>query len=349
MNAKQAYPKTLVEAVRYFSDLDVAHAFFSDIRWPHGVCCPRCGNTEVTYLAKYRRWECKAKHAKRQFTVKVGTVMEDSPMGLDKWAVAFWLEANAKNSISSYEVHRALGITQKSAWFMQHRIRLAMQTGTFEKMGGGGSGGVEVDEMYHGGLYQFMHKSKREKQKSGRGSNTKTAVIGMVERKGNKKHSTVRTQVVHDTTRKTIREIIDRNVENEADVFTDKYKGYWGLSDQYIHETIDHAIEYVNGLVHTNGIENFWSLFKRCVKGTHVSIEPFHLFRYLDAECFRFNNRGYHDGERFVLAVNGMDGRRLTYKALTSASEERPCSNDSIAALANENEPMAGMSDILRR
>src|SRR5215207_10728307 len=162
MNAGKKYPKTLVEAIRYFADLDVAHAFFADARWPDGVvCCPHCGDVNVKYMPTYRRWECKNKHPKRQFTVKVGTIMEDSPMGLDKWAVAFWLEANAKNSISSYEVHRALGITQKSAWFMQHRIRLAMQSGSFEKMGGNGSNGVEADETFVGGLARNMHRSRR--------------------------------------------------------------------------------------------------------------------------------------------------------------------------------------------
>src|ERR1700733_14808802 len=121
-------PQTLIEAVRYFSDLHVAHTFFARLRWSNGAVCPKCGSKNVRYLAKYRRYQCNQKHERRQFTVKTGTVMEESPLGLDKWAVAFWLEVNAKNSISSYELHRALGITQKSAWFMLHRIRLAVQT-----------------------------------------------------------------------------------------------------------------------------------------------------------------------------------------------------------------------------
>src|SRR5712671_4512546 len=161
MKTTTTYPKTLVEAIRYFSNADVTHEFFVKIRWPHGdICCPNCGDVNVKYLAKYRRWECKNKHPKRQFTVKVGTIMEDSPLSLDKWAVAFWLEANAKNSISSYEVHRALGITQKSAWFMQHRIRHAMKAGSFTKL----SGEVEVDESYIGGLARNMHKNVRERK-----------------------------------------------------------------------------------------------------------------------------------------------------------------------------------------
>jgi transposase-like protein len=180
MNAKTTYPKTLLEAIRYFSDADVTHEFFVKIRWGGGqICCPHCGDVNVKFLAKYRRWECKNKHPKRQFTVKVGTIMEDSPLSLDKWAVAFWLEANAKNSISSYEVHRALGITQKSAWFMQHRIRLAMQSGSFTKL----SGEVEVDESFIGGLARNMHKSRREKKLHGQtGGYGKTGVMGILQR-----------------------------------------------------------------------------------------------------------------------------------------------------------------------
>jgi hypothetical protein len=164
MNARINSKTTLVEAVRYFSDLDVAHQFFADLRWPDGqVCCPNCGSVNVKFLAKYRRWECYEKHPRRQFTVKVGTIMEDSPIGLDKWAVAFWLEVNAKNSISSYELHRALGLTQKTTWFMLHRIRLAVQTNSFVKLGGPGGPAVEVDETFIGGAARFMHKSRRDK------------------------------------------------------------------------------------------------------------------------------------------------------------------------------------------
>jgi transposase-like protein len=338
MNAEtdKAYPKTLIEAVRYFADPNVALDFFVKIRWPHGVCCPRCGSDQVHFLAKYRRWECREKHPQRQFTVKVGTIMEDSPLSLDKWAVAFWLEANAKNSISSYEVHRALGITQKSAWFMQHRIRLAMKSGSFEKMGGTGSNGVEADETYVGGIAYNMHKKKRKERITGTGGfgSGKAVVMGLLERHSEKKHSTVRATVLHDVKVPTIQEIIRSNVAAGSSLYTDALTAYKGM-EEYFHGFIDHAEMYVVGKVHTNGLENFWSLFKRCIKGTHVSVEPFHLLAYVDAECFRFNNRKMNDGERFVTALKGADGKRLTYKALIGALEETPGSNGSDAASGN--------------
>ncbi len=281
-------PKTLIEAVRYFSDLDVAHDFFVRVRWADGVVCPQCGSHDARYLPKYRRFQCNKVHPRRQFTVKTGTVMEDSPLGLDKWAVAFWLEVNAKNSISSYEIHRALGITQKSAWFMLHRIRLAVQTGTFEKM----AGIVEADETFIGGLARNMHKRERERKITGTGSTGKTAVMGLLARHNGERCSQVRATVVPNVQHQTLRDIIYQNF-------------------------VDHAECYVKGAVHTNGLENFWALFKRCIKGTHVSIEPYHLFRYIDSESFRFNNRDFNDGRRFVLALRGMAGKRLTYKSLT--------------------------------
>ena len=333
MNAETNYPKTLVGAVKYFSDLDVAQAFFVQIRWPNGeVCCPHCGSVAVKYLAKYRRWECKEKHARRQFTVKVGTIMEDSPLGLDKWAVALWLECNAKNSISSYEVHRAIGVTQKSAWFMQHRIRLAMQSGSFTKL----SGEVEVDESYIGGLARNMHASRKNKTITGTGGAGKTAVMGLLERHSPKtKCSRVVTKVVGKTNRATLQPIVREHVEPGSHVSTDDLLSYKGLDDTYTHGVVDHAEAYVRGNVHTNGLENFWSLFKRCIKGTHISVEPFHLFRYLDAEAFRFNNRNETDAGRFYLAMRGIEGKRLTYKGLTGGTEFLPASNDSDAGNAN--------------
>jgi transposase-like protein len=306
MNAEIHTPKTLTEAVRYFADPDAALAFFIRHRWPDGVVrCPHCGGADVSYQAKYRRWQCKGKHERKQFTIKTGTVMEDSPMGLDKWAVAFWLEVNAKNSISSYEVHRALGITQKSAWFMQQRIRLALQQPADGKLGGE----VEVDETFIGGKARNMHAGKRKAK--GRGAIGKAVVMGLLER-----HGEVRTLVVDNTKRRTLQPHVRAHVETGTQVFTDALASYAGLSPEYVHSVIDHAECYVKGNVHTNGLENYWSLFKRCIKGTHVSVEPFHLFRYLDAEAFRFNNRKGTDGERFKLAMKGIAGERLTYKAL---------------------------------
>jgi transposase-like protein len=324
MNAiKGNTPKNLMQAVRYFSDLDVAHEFFAKVRWPDGVCCPHCGSVEVKYLAKYRRFQCSHNHKSRQFTVKTGTVMEDSALGLDKWAVGLWLEVNAKNSVSSYEIHRSLGITQKSAWFMLHRIRLAVQDGSLSKMGGNGSI-CEADETFIGGKARNMHASRRRKVITGTGGTNKTAVMGLLERHEEKGKSKVRTTVVANRKRETLHDVIHKNVETGSQIFTDALPSYLGLAPNFLHDFVDHAESYAKGTVHTNGLENFWSLFKRCIKGTHVSVEPFHLFRYLDSESFRFNYRDTDDSGRFLAAMQGMSGKRLTYKALTGALEQPP-------------------------
>lgn len=309
MKEAASYPKTLMEIIRYFAEPEVALKFFVDLRWPSGVCCPRCGSINVRYLgAKYARWECKEKHERRQFTVKGGTIMEDSALSLDKWAVAMWLEANAKNSISSYEIHRALSITQKSAWFMRQRIRLAMQTGSLDKM----SSTVEADETFIGGKARNMHTGKRKAK--GRGATGKAIVIGLLERHGGGDESSkLRAFVVKDTKKKTLEPVVRANVDAGSNLYTDSLASYSGLSSEYVHDFVNHAERYAKGAVHTNGLENFWSLFKRCIKGTHVNVEPFHLFRYVDAEAFRFNNRSLNDGERFMLVASGMAGKRLTY------------------------------------
>lgn len=312
MNAKNTSPKTLVEAVRYFSDPDTALDFFVQIRWPKGVTCPHCGSDKVSFLKNQRRWQCHAKHPRRQFSAKVGTIFEESPLPLEHWLVAVWLEVNAKNSISSYELHRALGITQKSAWFMLHRIRLALQSGSFEKL----SGVVEADETCIGGLSKNMHKNVRERKIHGTGHAGKTVVMGLLARGGE-----VRTEVLRDIAVNTIREGVQKHVAPGASLMTDQRYAYKTLSSEYAHQFVNHAVEYVRDNVHTNGLENFWALFKRCIKGTHVSIEPCHLQSYLDSECFRFNNREFKDGERLMLAVQGVTGKRITYKQLIARQE----------------------------
>ena len=300
------FPKTLIEAVKYFSDLDTATTFMAQIRWPNGVTCPNCKGKEVSYLSTRRTWKSKA--CKKQFSVKVGTVMEDSPIGLDKWLAAIWLITNTKNGISSCEIARALGVTQKSAWFLLHRIRLAMQEGAFEKL----SGEVEIDETYIGGKARFMHKSKREAKIQGRGSVGKVAVMGLLAR-----HGEVRTKVIECADKETLHGEVKQHVAEGSELFTDEWKGYSGLNAEYIHNVINHAEKYVEGNVHTNSIENFWTLLKRSLKGTYVSVEPFHLFRYLDEQSFRFNERRRKDADRFVKVVKSVAGKRLTYDELT--------------------------------
>ena len=305
-------PQTLLEAIQYFSDADTCLDFMVGVRWPNGLTCPTCGGTEATFLANQRRWQCKAKHPKRQFSVKNGTIFEDSPIGLDKWLPAMWMIVNDKNGISSYELSRALGVTQKSAWFMLHRIRLAMQSGSFEKA----NGEVEVDETFIGGKARFMHKNRRDEVIKGTGGAGKAIVVGILERHGGPGHSMVKASVVTNRKKGSLQSHVRQNVELGSAVYTDAFKSYEGLNGDYLHEAVDHAETYVNGAVHTNGLENFWSLLKRCIHGTYISVEPFHLFRYIDEEAFRFNNRAGDDASRFLRAARAIIGKRLTYQEL---------------------------------
>jgi transposase-like protein len=310
MDTETDLPETLLGAIQFFSDPDVALAFVAKLRWPNGAVCPECGAPEPSFLSTRRLWKCRA--CKKQFSVKVGTIFEDSPIGLDKWLPALWLVVNCKNGISSYEIARDLGVTQKTAWFMAHRIRLAMQTGTFGKM----SGEIEVDETYIGGKARFMHKSKREEKIKGTGGMGKAAVMGLLERHGENGHSRVKTKVVPNVRRRTLSPQVREHVIEGSEVFTDALKSYEDLGQDYIHQVIDHAESYAEGKVHTNGLENFWSLLKRAIRGTYVNVEPFHLFRYLDEQSFRFNSRKLSDGMRFLEAAMGVFGKRVTYKEL---------------------------------
>lgn len=304
-------PRTLMEAVRYFADPDVALKHMIDLRWPGGVHCPTCGRTDVRFIATRRIWECKEKHARKQFSAKVGTIFEDSALPLDKWFVAIWMIANCKNGISSYELARALGITQKSAWHMNHRIRLAMKLGTIEKM----EGDCEADETFVGGLAKNMHKDRRAKVITGTGGAGKTAVLGILERSRGKNVSRIRASVIPNTRRVTLHGAIRETVTEGSALYTDAHLSYRGLTG-YDHATVDHAVEYVNGRVHTNSVENFWSLLKRSIKGTYISVEPAHLGRYVDEQVFRFNERKGDDSDRFTAALRRVMGKRLTYQEL---------------------------------
>ncbi len=308
------YPKTLVEAIRYFQDFERCREFMIELRWPDGkVTCPRCGGDRVKWLAKTRVWKCYAKHKQPTFSLKTGTIFEDSPIALDKWITAVWLVVNCKNGISSYEMARHLGVTQKSAWFMNHRIRKAMQEGTFTKLGDE----VEVDETFIGGKARNMHVSQRRRRITGTGGKDKTAVLGMLERKGK-----VRTTVLDNRKKRTIQPQIREQVEAGSALYSDNLLSYEGLVSDYAHQVIDHAVEYVRENVHTNGMENYWSLLKRGINGTYISVEPFHLFRYLDEQSFRFNNREAEGGDfqRFAIAMAQAAGRRLTYDELAGRS-----------------------------
>jgi transposase-like protein len=239
-------------------------------------------------------------------------MMEDSPIGLDKWLVATWLITNCKNGVSSYEIARDVKVTQKTAWFMLHRIRMAMQDRYF---GSKFSGEVEADETFIGGKARNMHKSVHERRISGGGRNIqdKIVVMGVLERGGQ-----VRTKVIPDRQKHTLQPIVREHVETGSALYTDEMGGYKGLDGEYLHQIIDHAVKYVNGRIHTNGIENFWSLLKRGLSGTYVSVEPFHLFRYLDEQSFRYNNRKkLNDAGRFNRVLSQIVGKRLTFAELT--------------------------------
>ncbi len=287
---REAAPRTLVEAIRYFSHPDTCLNFMVSLRWPTGVTCPTCGSREVTFMASRRVWQCKGRHPKRQFSVKVGTIFEDSAIGLDKWFGAIWMLVNDRNGISSLEVSRAIGVTQKTAWFMLDRIRLAIQVGTFSRL----SGQVEVDETFIGGKARFMHKDRRAAKIKGTGGMGKAVVMRLLER-----HGEFRYRIIPNTRRHTLDAEVKRSVESGSHLFTDALASYDHLAADDVHKVIDHAERYVDGNIHTNSLENFWSQLKRALHGTYVSVQPFHLFRYLDEQTFRFNNRVLSDCERF--------------------------------------------------
>jgi transposase-like protein len=305
-------PKTLLEAVKFFADYENCRKFMMDARWPDGIVhCPTCGSDHVTYMANTRRWKCYGKHPRAQFTLKVGTVFEDSPIPLEKWLPTLWLIVNCKNGISSYEVGRHLGVTQKSAWFMLHRLRLAMQTGSLMKF----KGEVEVDETFIGGKARNMHKEKRDEMITGTGGKDKTAVMGFLERGG-----PVKATVIADRRKKTLQRLVKSQVKAGAALYTDALASYDGLDGEFFHQVVDHAVEYVNGKAHTNGLENFWSLLKRGLKGTYIRVAPFHLFRYLDEQTFRYNERKTDDFSRFRAVLSQIVNRRLTYNQLIGAT-----------------------------
>jgi transposase-like protein len=281
-----------------------------ELRWPDGkVRCPNCGSENVRYLPNAHLFKCFEKHPRAKFSLKVGTIFEDSPIGLEKWLPAMWLIVNAKNGISSWEVHRALGVTQKTAWFMLQRLRLALQGND----GGFLGGEVEVDETFIGGKSRNMHAAKRREKIHGTGGADKEIVFGMVERGGK-----VRASHVSTRGKKELQGAIRENIEAGAAIFSDELKSYNGLDADYQHAVINHAVEYVNGNVHTNTMENFWSLLKRGLHGTYISVEPFHLFRYIDEQAFRYNNRtDMNDADRFIVAMTQTTGKRLTYRELT--------------------------------
>lgn len=318
-------PKTLQQAIIHYSNPDNCIALLMESRWPDGVVkCPNCGSDKVSYVASRKVWQCKTRHPKAQFSIKVGTIFEDSAIGLDKWLTCMWLIANSKNGVSSHEMSRSLGITQKSAWHMIHRIRLALGDTSEGKMGGNGP--VEVDETFSGPDPRKMHATKRQARYNALSARPKTPVMGMLDRESRQ----VRAKVVPNVKRETLQNAILEQIERGSQVYTDRATGYDNLAArEYIHETVTHVKEYVNGQIHTQGIENFWSLLKRGLRGTYVAVEPFHLDRYVGEQVFRYNNRQtrdnpLNDADRFAIAVSQIVGKRLTYAELTGKDLKKP-------------------------
>jgi len=322
-------PTSLQEAILYFANPVNCREYMVARRWPDGVVCPRCLSKNVLFLEKYNRWHCREKHGAPQFTLKTGTIFEDSPISLDKWLTAMWMIVNAKNGVASWEIHRALKVTQKTAWFMLQRIRLAMQNkpgfGTMTKLGGPDSE-VEVDETFVGGQKKNMHADKKVRYEAKGGASGKAVVQGILDRTARQ----VRATVAPDVKRETLQNEILKQVKYGTKVYTDDAVAYeQGLQQRFVHEFVNKTESYVRGRVHVNGMENFWSLLKRSLRGTYVAVEPFHLSRYVDEQIFRFNNRAtkdnpLNDADRFDAAVRQIVGKRLTYAELTGKNEERP-------------------------
>ncbi len=312
MESEFKLPESLQEAVIFFSDVGRAHQYAVSLRWPRGISCPRCGFEGYSFISTRRIYFCKG--CKKQFTVKVGTIFEDSPLGMDKWMMAVWLIVTCKNGISSYELASDLNISQKSAWHMLHRIRAAMASGSFEKKM---SGEVEADESFIGGKVKNMHQLKKiRKYVAGDirhgGYTGKAIIMGLLERHSKE----IRARVLPELRKANIDEHIDSNVEHGTTIYTDDAQHYQYLPN-YVREFVDHTEEYVRGAVHTNGLENFWSLLKRSLAGTYVSVEPYHLQAYVDEQAYRFNNRKDTPAERFADVMANVFGKRLTWNELT--------------------------------
>ena len=317
-------PKTLAQAILYFADIDNCIDYLANRRWPKGVTCPTCGRADISYVPSRRLWQCRTRHPKAQFSVKTGTILEESLIGLDKWMTVMWMVANCKNGVSSWEIHRSLGVTQKSAWFMLHRIRLGMQTKS-DKLGGPG-GEVEADEAFIGGSMRNMHKKERLKRFGfQRGSVGKTVVMGLLDRDKKRVH----TKVLPTASRELLQGEIHKQVQVGTNIYTDDAVAYRDMSPDFIHQFCNHVDGYVQGRVHTNGLENFWALLKRGLGGTYVCVEPFHLSRYVDEQAFRYNNRAtkdnpMNDADRFSLLCSQIVGKRLTYAELTAKESKKP-------------------------
>jgi transposase-like protein len=306
-------PQTLLEAISFFSNLKTCNRFVSELRWKNGPECPQCGSMSVCCLSTRPAMRCRVKGCRKSFSIKTGTIFEDSPLPLTKWLPAIWLIVNSKTGISSSEVARSVGVCQSTGWFMMHRVREALRNELVYKL----SGEVEIDQAYVGGKAKNKHRPRSAFRRRLSTKESMTAIVGILQRRGE-----VRAKVIGDLRNSTIVPEIYRNVEDGARVYTDgRCSSYW-LKSKYEHETVLHKKEYARGRIHINTIENFWSHFKRTL-GTYIQIAPVHVGRYLDEQSFRYNHKKETDAERFVAAVSQIFGRRLTYVQLTGKEKNR--------------------------
>jgi transposase-like protein len=304
---------TLQEAFEHFAIPQNAIDYMIRLRWPDGaVTCPNCGSTSVTWMPTRSLFQCKTNHPRKQFSVKVGTIFEDSPISLGKWLVVAWMLGNCRNGISSHEVARTIGITQKSAWFMLHRLRTAAQEDDYKEPL---FDEVECDETYVGGKTKFKHARRIAQLPRKPSIHDLIPVMGILQRGG-----AVRAMVVKNHKRVNLHAEIRKHVAPGSTLYTDDMHSYRGLPD-YAHHYVDHLTKYVSGRVHTNGLENFWSLLKRCIKGTYIQVNPEHLQGYVAEQVFRFNTRkrlNVTEEQRFAKLLTGTTGKRLTYQELIS-------------------------------
>jgi len=297
------HPTTLTEAIEHFAGPDRALAFMVGMRWPDGVTCPRCDCERVSFLKSRRIWKCMG--CRKQFSVKVGTIMEDSPLPLKKWLTCMWLIANANNGVSSYEAARSIGVTQKTAWFMLHRIRHALRLDDLPL-----DGEVEVDETHIGARAPRMNARARKRHEAKRPGAEKTVAQNIVQRGGGS-----RSRVVPDTSRHQLQGRVRADVVPGSTVYKDEHASYVGLVGEYAQLTVNHgAGQYVSGAAHVQNAENYWALFKRCVKGTWVNISPEHADAYLAEQDFRYTARKTDDGSRMMATAMLAPGKRLTWK-----------------------------------